>query len=66
MEHVQDIEKAVSNLPPNDLERFRAWFEEFDAIEWDRQFEEDASSGRLDAIAQEAIEDFSKGKCKEL
>lgn len=66
MEHINDIEKAVASLPPNDLARFRAWYEEFDTLQWDRQFEEDALSGRLDAMANEAISDFNKGNCEEL
>lgn len=49
-----------------DLSEFRAWFEEFDAETWDKQFEEDASSGKLDKLANQAISDFKAGKCKEL
>ena len=28
---VEELEKAVSELPPEKLAKFRAWFEEFDA-----------------------------------
>lgn len=66
MEHINDIEKAVANLPPNDLARFREWFEEFDALQWDQQFEGDVLTGKLDAMAMEAIADFNKGNCEEL
>ncbi len=66
LEHINDIEKAVANLNPNDLARFRAWWEDFDAIEWDHQFEDDALSGRLDNIAQKAVAEFNKGNCEEL
>jgi hypothetical protein len=55
MSAIQDIEKAVSSLPPEDLAEFRAWFEEFDAQIWDRQFEKDAQSGKLDQVANQAI-----------
>ena len=44
---VQDLEKAVSNLPPEELAKFRSWFEEFDAGAWDEQFEKDAISQSL-------------------
>ncbi len=63
---IQEIEKAVSNLPSEDLAKFRAWFEEFDAQLWDRQFEEDVRSGKLDNIANKALADFKEGKFAEL
>ena len=62
----QEIEKAVSNLPPEELAKFREWFEEFDAAAWDKQFEEDAKSGKLDDIANKALADFKESKFKEL
>ena len=66
MASVLDIEREVAALPPAGLAEFRAWFEEFDAALWDRQIEEDALSGKLDALAGEALEDYRKGRCKEL
>ena len=54
---VKAIESAVARLSADDSAAFRAWFAEFDAEQWDVQFEQDASSGRLDALANEAIED---------
>ena len=44
---------------------FRAWFAEFDAAEWDVQFEQDASTGRLDAFASEALDDLRQGRATE-
>ncbi|MFQ5673311.1 MAG: hypothetical protein ACE5G9_09460 [Nitrospinales bacterium] len=61
-----EIEKAVSGLPPSELARFRAWFEEFDAALWDKQFEEDAKAGNLDALAKKAVAEFKEGRFKEL
>ena len=66
MAAIQDIERVISSLPPDELAQFRAWFEEFDAAAWDKQFEEDARSGELDDIAGEALADFKEGKFKEL
>ena len=66
MSAVLELEQAVSQLPPKELARFREWFEEFDAKIWDRQFEEDAKSGKLDRLANPAIADFRAGKYKEL
>lgn len=66
MENVQTIEKAVSRLSKADLKSFRNWYERFDQKVWDNQFEEDAKSGVLDALADQALADFKAGKCKEI
>jgi hypothetical protein len=66
MSTAEEIESAVSMLPPEELSRFRAWFQQFDADSWDKQIEEDAKTGRLDKIADKAIEQFRQGRCTEL
>jgi hypothetical protein len=63
---IQDLETAVTQLRPNELKKFRVWFEEFDAVRWDKQFEADIQTGKLDALAQQALDDFSAGKCTEI
>jgi hypothetical protein len=63
---VKELEKAVTDLPLDKLAEFRAWFESFDAARWDRQFEEDVKSGKLDRVAEKSIKDYSKGKAKPL
>jgi hypothetical protein len=63
---IQEIERAIAELKPRELARFRQWFDEFDAQAWDEQFEYDANSGRLDKLADKAITDFRAGKAKEL
>lgn len=59
---VKEIEQAITNLPPDQLEEFRAWYESYDAEAWDTQIENDIVSGRLDAIAEAAIADHKAGK----
>ncbi len=49
MSTIQEIEDAIRRLPEDDLAALRAWFAEFDAAAWDRQFERDVAEGRLDA-----------------
>jgi hypothetical protein len=34
---IEDIEKAVAKLPPDQLAQFRAWFEQFDAARFDQR-----------------------------
>ena len=54
---VEDIEKAVSELPQDQLRVFRAWYERFDSDAWDEQIEKDAAGGKFDALAEAAIAD---------
>jgi hypothetical protein len=63
MTAVQAIEAAVEQLAPEQLAEFRAWFEAFDANEWDLQMEQDLQSGRLDWLAEEALGDLAAGRC---
>lgn len=66
MTTVQEIEKAVQRLPERELDSFRSWFEEFDARAWDRQLEQDVQSGKLDAMADQAIKDLKANRCARL
>ncbi|MDI6735277.1 MAG: hypothetical protein QME42_03625 [bacterium] len=66
MSTVQEIEKAITQLPEDDFGILSKWLEDFESKMWDNQFEEDVQSGRLEKLANEAISDFRAGKCKEL
>jgi hypothetical protein len=63
MSSVREIEEAVERLTPAELDAFRTWFAEFDATAWDHQMEEDVAAGRLDALADEALEELRAGRC---
>jgi hypothetical protein len=62
---IEELEKAVAKLPPDDLARFRAWFERFDAARFDEKIERDAKSGKLDRLADAALDDFREGRARE-
>ena len=66
MTKVEQIEHDVRQLTQSELASFRAWFAQFDAASWDRQFEVDASAGRLDALADAAIADHAAGRSRTL
>ena len=63
MSTLQQLEEAVRRLSTEERTAFRAWFAEFDAAEWDRQFEADVSAGRLDWLAEEARAELRAGRC---
>ena len=50
MPAIQELQADVAQLSADELARFRAWFEEFDAKVWDKQFEEDVKLGKLDHL----------------
>lgn len=66
MSIITELERAVQQLAPEELARFREWFAAFDAEQWDRQIERDAAAGRLDALAEEALADVREGHGKNL
>ena len=66
MTTLEDIEKAVTQLPADQLAKFRAWFEEFEAARFDRRIERDAKAGRLDKLAEQALADFRAGRARDL
>jgi len=66
MRSVEEIEKVVAGLSPQELSEFRAWFAEYDAEGWDRQLEKDASQGKLDRLAAEALEQHRRGETRDL
>jgi hypothetical protein len=66
MMRVEALQTAVSNLSPDELNRFSTWFQEFLADEWDRRIEADILAGRLDEVGRRADEDFEAGRCTPL
>ncbi len=63
MSTIAEIEDAVRRLSPEELAAFREWFVQLDAEAWDRQIEDDVAAGRLDSLAEEALEDLRQGRC---
>jgi len=63
---VEELEKVVTKLSPDELARFRAWLDSFDADQWDRQIEADVKAGKWDKIADQAIADHKAGQARKL
>ena len=66
MTTVDEIERAVAKLPPEELASFRAWFEQFEAAQFDERIGRDVSAGRLDAMAEDAVAAHRAGRSREL
>ena len=66
MSEVEQIESRVKSLSPEELAKFRAWFEEFDGQAWDRQIEADSAAGKLDRLIEESMAEHAAGKSRPL
>jgi hypothetical protein len=62
----EDIARALEQLDPSQLARFRAWFEAFDASRFDAAIEHDAQAGKLDELAEQALAAHRKGQSRDL
>jgi hypothetical protein len=66
MSRVENLKEQVKQLTAEELQAFREWFIQFDSEVWDRQFESDAQSGKLDELAARALRDHNAGRSTEL
>jgi hypothetical protein len=66
MSKIEAIEKQIQELSEEDLALFRKWFAEFDAHLWDRQLERDVQAGKLDSLAEQALQEHRQGKTTKL
>jgi hypothetical protein len=66
MTKLEQIEKSVADLSPEELKAFAAWFEALQADMWDRQIEADTKAGRLDKLAEQALADHRTGRTRPL
>ena len=63
---IDQLQSAVIQLLPEELDRFVRWLEEYRADLWDQQIEADILAGRLDEAVQRADADFKAGHCTPL
>ena len=66
MSTVEDIEKAIKSLTPDDHARLRDWFDEYDAELFDQKLERDAKAGKLDKLIAKALANADAGLCEDL
>jgi hypothetical protein len=59
MSRVEQIEGQIKDLTSEELQSLRAWFAEYDAQIWDRQFDADVRAGKLDRLAEDALREHA-------
>ena len=66
MGKLENIERQIKDLSPQEMTELREWFAAFDAEAWDRQFEADVRAGKLDALAEKALQAHASGTTTKL
>ena len=66
MTRVEEIQSAIVSLSPQEYTRLQQWFTERSRERWDGEIEEDAASGKLDFLADEAARDKYRGRLRKL
>jgi hypothetical protein len=58
---LNELENAIAGLSSSELAQFRIWFAEYDGDAWDQQIEADIKAGKLDAMADAALQYHREG-----
>ena len=66
MDKIEKIGREIQEFSPSELAAFRKWFHDFDSEAWDRQVEDDVRAGKLDALAEAALQSLEGGECHEI
>ena len=66
MSEIEELETRVRQLPKEDFSRFRDWFLQLDDELWDAQIKSDFQAGKLDRLIENARDEMSRGKAREL
>jgi hypothetical protein len=66
MSKLEIIEGQIKELSREELAQLREWLARFDAEVWDHQFEADVKAGKLDALAENALQDHRAGRSTKL
>ena len=62
MSTVEEIESAIEKLPREEFFVLTGWLSEKFSQAWDAQIQEDVAAGRLNELAQSAIDEHRAGK----
>jgi hypothetical protein len=54
MDRVEEIESAITRLPPEEYRRLVDWFRAREQARWDEQIDRDSAAGRLDFLFRES------------
>ena len=63
---LEEIQSALASLSSEDYARLRQWFIDRDWEQWDQQIEADTAAGKLDFLVEEAMDEKTQGRLRDL
>ncbi len=66
MSTVVEIESALRALPVQDARAVAHWLQDYLDQKWDKQMDADIAAGRLDKLAEQALDRYRAGQVKHL
>jgi hypothetical protein len=64
--NLKELKQAVQHLSSEDFKTFEMWFDKVRTQKWAEDIEADTKAGKLNKMAEKALEDFRKGKFTKL
>ena len=65
MSTVEEIEAAINELPKEEAFALAERLQQRMEKEWDQQFDSDVKAGRLDKVAEKALQEYRAGETKD-
>jgi hypothetical protein len=65
MDRIEEIEEAITSLPPEEYRRLVEWFHLREQTRWDEQMDRDSADGRLDSLFREAESEARQGHVRD-
>jgi hypothetical protein len=61
MDRVEEIEAAITSLPPEEYRRLLDWIRVREQANWDEQMDRDSACGKLEFLFGEAQNEYASG-----
>jgi len=65
MSRVEEIERAIQDLTSEEFVQIASRIHALEQERWDEELDRDASSGKLDFLIEEALEERARGRLKD-
>ena len=66
MSTVAEVEKVLRKMPVEDARAVAEWLQNYLDEKWNRQIDEDIAAGRLDKLAEKALDHYRAGRVNPL
>ena len=66
MTKVTELQRAILDLSETEYGEFVRWLRDQDWERWEQEFDRDVQAGKLDSLADEALEARAKGQLEAL